>query len=80
MYSTMLELRCKNGSLLAFISYAMPEDLQSKLPDRLKMCFKHNVFVTMNSSVDGDFGYDSFHLAYYNCHITRMCTFSYLLE
>ena len=71
-------LREAAGSLLAFVSYAMPEDLRSMLPDRLKMCFEHDIFVTKDSSVEGDVGYDSVHLAYYTCHVTRVCTFSYL--
>jgi len=70
--STTLEIHCADGSLLAFVSHSMPADMQSTLSDKLKLCFEHNVFVQKDSAHDGEVGFDTIHLAYYNWHVTRV--------
>ncbi|KAI0055056.1 hypothetical protein BV25DRAFT_1816167 [Artomyces pyxidatus] len=68
-----LRLDCADGSLLAFISTAMPQHLKDRLTDSLLACFAgRQSLVPTNSTSSGEsFRFQALHFSWYNRHCTQ---------
>ncbi|KIK79201.1 hypothetical protein PAXRUDRAFT_161937 [Paxillus rubicundulus Ve08.2h10] len=69
-----LEIRNLDRLHMVFISNALPEAMQGSLGNKLKLCFQHDILVPKDSTLEGNVGFKSIHLSWYNRHVTWVFT------
>ncbi|KAI0055244.1 hypothetical protein BV25DRAFT_1815883, partial [Artomyces pyxidatus] len=72
-YGQALRLDCSDGSLLAFISTAMPQSLKKRLTDCLLASFggRQSLVHTESRSSGEGFRFQALHFSWYNRHCTQ---------